>query len=231
MEEWKVTMAKLRPLRSIHQKESIVQKIRTNPATYIGSIEPIKELQWIIDQNNNQQIVQKEIVYTPGFYKIFDEVLMNAVAHKQRDKQMSEIRIDIDTETNEISIWNNGRGIPIVLDEVEHKWLPTIIFGNSKFDQLKIGGAKMCNMFSSHFNIEIVTAKISFEQSWEQNMQIEDCAVIVEGVDDEDYTKVTFRPDLAKFGMEKFDDDTVGLLQRRAFDVSFVFYVGKNYDD
>lgn len=36
---------------------------------------------------------------------------MNAVANKQRVKRMSEIRIDIYSSKNEISIWNNGRGI------------------------------------------------------------------------------------------------------------------------
>ena len=37
---------------------------------------------------------------------------------------------------------------------------------------------------------------------------------------DKDYTKITFWPDLARFGMKKLDDDIVGLMMRRAFDIA-----------
>ena len=36
----------------------------------------------------------------------------------------------------------------------------------------------------------------------------------------DDYTKVTFSPDLAKFKMEKLDNDIVDLLSRRAYDIA-----------
>lgn len=36
----------------------------------------------------------------------------------------------------------------------------------------------------------------------------------------EDFTCVTFQPDLAKFKMEKLDKDIVALLTRRAYDVA-----------
>lgn len=157
VQKWKNTMDNPRPLRSIHQKKSIVEEIRTNPATYIGSVKPVEELQWVLDENNNQQMVQKKIVYG-GLYKIFDEILMNAVAHKHHDKPMLEIRIDINAVKNEISVWNNGCGIPILMDETEKKWVPTMIFGN--FDQPKIGGEKLCNMFCTNFKVETVTSKM-----------------------------------------------------------------------
>ena len=37
---------------------------------------------------------------------------------------------------------------------------------------------------------------------------------------EDDYTQVTFQPDLKKFKMDKLDDDTVALMARRAYDVS-----------
>lgn len=36
----------------------------------------------------------------------------------------------------------------------------------------------------------------------------------------DDYTKVMFKPDLAKFKMESLDQDIVGLMSRRAYDIS-----------
>lgn len=38
--------------------------------------------------------------------------------------------------------------------------------------------------------------------------------------EDEDYTKVTFSPDLSKFKMEKLDEGIVALMTRRAYDVA-----------
>ena len=60
----------------------------------------------------------REISFVPGLYKIFDEILVNAADNKQRDKNMNEIRVTIDREAGEISIYNNGRGIPIEIHEV-----------------------------------------------------------------------------------------------------------------
>lgn len=40
-------------------------------------------------------MVQREITYVPGLYKIFDEILVNAADNKQRDTTMDKIKIDI----------------------------------------------------------------------------------------------------------------------------------------
>lgn len=40
-------------------------------------------------------MVQREITYVPGLYKIFDEILVNAADNKQRDPTMDTIKIDI----------------------------------------------------------------------------------------------------------------------------------------
>lgn len=36
----------------------------------------------------------------------------------------------------------------------------------------------------------------------------------------DDYTKITFVPDLTKFKMESLDNDIVAIFQRRAYDVA-----------
>lgn len=58
-------------------------------------MEPVKESMWIYD-TEAEKMVQKEITYVPGLYKIFDEILVNAADNKQRDKKMDCIKIDID---------------------------------------------------------------------------------------------------------------------------------------
>lgn len=60
----------------------------------------------------------REVSFVPGLYKIFDEILVNAADNKQRDKNMDAIKVMVDREKGEISVWNNGRGIPIEIHEV-----------------------------------------------------------------------------------------------------------------
>lgn len=62
---------------------------------FAGSVEPHTEPMWIYD-NEAEKMIQRNITYVPGLYKIFDEILVNAADNKQRDKKMDCIKIDID---------------------------------------------------------------------------------------------------------------------------------------
>lgn len=42
----------------------------------------------------------------------------------------------------------------------------------------------------------------------------------IDVADPEDFTRVTFKPDLVKFGMKRLDDEIVGLMARRALDIA-----------
>lgn len=72
---------------------------------------------------------QRKLSYVPGLYKIFDEILVNAADNKQRDPSMSELRVEIDPEKNKISVFNNGRGIPVVMHKEHNVHVPELIFG------------------------------------------------------------------------------------------------------
>jgi len=61
---------------------------------YLGSVEPVTESMWVYDTEEDS-MVQREITYVPGLYKIFDEILVNAADNKQRDQSMDTIKIDI----------------------------------------------------------------------------------------------------------------------------------------
>lgn len=220
-------------IEKIYQKKSQLEHILLRPDTYIGSVEQLKETMWIYDTEQNK-MTQKEITFVPGLYKIFDEILVNAADNKQRDAKMSAIKIDINQETNTISIWNNGQGIPVVMHKEEKMFVPTMIFGhlltssnyNDEEEKVTGGrngyGAKLCNIFSTKFTVETATRqyKKCFKQTWGENMLKATEPKIKEDYTGEDYTKITFCPDLKKFKMEKLDDDIVGLMSRRAFDVA-----------
>ena len=97
----------------------------------------IKQQMFVLDAST-KRICSKEITYTPGLFKIFDEIIVNAADNKQRDPNMDILAVEIDGPNNKISVKNNGKGIPVVQHK-EHKcYVPTLIFGHlltgSNFD-------------------------------------------------------------------------------------------------
>uniref|UniRef100_A0A1I8EJA9 DNA topoisomerase 2 n=1 Tax=Wuchereria bancrofti TaxID=6293 RepID=A0A1I8EJA9_WUCBA len=167
--EEKENKGKLLSIEKICQKKSQLEHILLRPDTYIGSVEYTDGTpMWVYDTETDR-IVQREISYVPGLYKIFDEILVNAADNKQRDPKMNLIKVNINKEKNEISIYNNGRGIPVVLHKIEKLYVPELIFGtlltSSNYDdsERKVTGgrngygAKLCNMFSKEFTLETST--------------------------------------------------------------------------
>ena len=51
---------------------------------------------WVADEQSGR-LEQREIIFVPGLYKIFDEILVNACDNKQRDSSMSCIRIELNS--------------------------------------------------------------------------------------------------------------------------------------
>lgn len=175
----------------------------------------------------------REVSYVPGLYKIFDEIVVNAADNKQNDKNMDEIRVTYSKETGEISVWNNGKGIPVEIHDEKGIYIPEMIFGNlltsSNYDddQAKITGgrngfgAKLCNVFSTEFTVETQDSKQKkrYRQTWTNNMQNLGKPKIT-AAKGEDYTKVSFKADYAKFSMDGIDDDFEALLKRRVYDLA-----------
>jgi len=168
-------------------------------------------------------------------YSIIDEILVNAADNYQRDKNMSCIKIEINKQQNKISVWNNGKGIPIAIHKETNCHVPEMIFGqlltssNYDDDQRKVTGgrngfgAKLANIFSSKFIIETADSKQRklYRQVFRKNMQDKEAPVIT-ATSAESYTCITFYPDLTKFKMTELEDDTVSLLTKRAYDLAGV---------
>lgn len=75
-------------------------------------------------------LTTRTITYVPGFFKIFDEILVNAADNKINDPTMDTIKVNINRENNSISVWNNGKGIPVEMHSKEGIMIPELIFGN-----------------------------------------------------------------------------------------------------
>ena len=79
-------------IEEVYQKKSQLEHILLRPDTYIGSTERKEDRLWV---HNGEQLVQQDITYAPGLYKIFDEILVNAADNKVRDPKMDTLKVDI----------------------------------------------------------------------------------------------------------------------------------------
>ena len=50
---------------------------------YIGSVEVLSQVMWTYDAEQ-KRMTNREVKYVPGFFKIVDEILVNAADHKVR---------------------------------------------------------------------------------------------------------------------------------------------------
>ncbi|KAJ1728286.1 DNA topoisomerase 2, partial [Coemansia biformis] len=220
-------------VEEVYQKKTPVEHVLLRPDTYIGSVEPIDEELWVMDTAKNR-MVQRKLRYTPGLYKIVDEILVNAADNRSRDPSMKKIEVTIDREQGLISILNDGKGIPIEIHREHNAYVPELIFGhlltssNYNDNQEKITGgrngygAKLCNIFSREFIVETAdaSAQKKYYQAFTDNMKNIGKPKITKYAAKREYTKITFKPDFAKFHMEHLDDDTVALITKRVYDLA-----------
>jgi DNA topoisomerase-2 len=116
-------------IEDVYKKKTLHEHILSTPDTYIGTSTPDDVSMFIYNEEKNK-IVEDVISYVAGFFKIFDEILVNARDHTVRDKTCKNISITMNKETGEISVWNDGNGIPVAMHNEENIYLPQMIFSN-----------------------------------------------------------------------------------------------------
>lgn len=222
----------MKTIEETYQKKTPVEHILLRPDTYIGSVEKETQQMHVWD-DEGKQMVYRSIEYVPGLYKIFDEIIVNAADNKIRDARMDTIEVTIDAERNEISVYNNGRGIPVRMHKDEKVYVPELIFGNlltsSNYndDEKKVTGgrngygAKLCNIFSKEFVVETADREVKkhYLQRYRDNMGVKEEPEISRYTK-EDFTRITFKPDLGRFKMSRLDTDIVSLLKKRVYDLA-----------
>jgi DNA topoisomerase II len=220
------------------------EHVLARPSMYIGSVEKDTVNTWVWSPDE-QKMIKKTIEYVPGLYKIYDEILVNAIDHHVRLKTttasadakvnlVKKINVTIDKETGKIEVFNDGDGIDILKHSEYDIYIPELIFGNmltsTNYDddqERVIGGqngigAKACNIFSKFFSIETVdaTRKMVYYQEFSNNMCTKSEPVIKKYTK-VPYTKITFIPDYERFGT-KLSDDMYNLMVKRVYDLCAV---------
>mgnify|MGYP001280121399 CR=1 FL=1 len=216
-----------------YQKKSHLQHIKERPDTYIGSCGARTDEMWVLD---GSRMVHRPCTFVPGLYKIFDEILVNAADNKRRDSSMRTIRVNITNNDGigVISVENDGAGVPVEMHATEKMFVPQMVFGEllsgDNYDDSEervVGGrngygAKLANIFSTVFCVETVDSKSKkrYSQTWRNNMSTCSKPTIKASGKKKDFTKITFAPDFAKFGLTGFTSDILALFHKRVYDLA-----------
>ncbi len=149
---------------------------------------------------------------------------------------LKNIKINIDPEERSISIYNDGEGIDVAIHKEHNIYIPQMIFGEMRtsgnYSKNKTGiktvggrngyGGKLANIFSHKFILETGDRrrKLQFYQVYTNNMKQFD-EPIIKPYNGSGFTRITFFPDLERFGyMDGFDDTIMHLIVKRAYDLS-----------
>ncbi len=228
-----------------YQKHSHHQHILELPDTYIGSTKTSEETRWIYDSSSNKMVWRK-LMFNPGLYKIFDEIVVNARDEFVRSTTTAGMtplkRIDICVQTHNgdtiITVENDGDGIPIEMDEENKTMIPEMIFGHlltsgnyDKKEEKIVGGkngygSKVANIFSKSFTIELKTPSsgLQYSQTWHDNMFKRDEPVIKKYSGSKGMVKITFIPDKNRFDGSFTDmgitDDMLSVIHTRVIELA-----------
>lgn len=227
----------------IYQKMEHAEHIFKKPDTYVGSCEPEDSDAFVFSGGENISIEKESIKLTPGFYKCFDELLVNAHDHKKRmDKEISmktgnhhpvtTIKVDINDD-NSISFYNDGDGILIEFMDNHKMYPPELIFGtlltSTNYDDTEKRewggrngyGAKLANIFSKKFTVETVChiSNKKFYQEFTNNMKNKTTPKVI-NTKSKPYTRISWLPDYERFGMDGLNNSIKALIKKRVYDIA-----------
>lgn len=210
-----------------YQILSEIDHILQRPGMYIGSVVTETSMQYVLEDN---KFIQKEVRMNPGLLKIFDEILSNSLDEsKRKGTKLTTIKVDINKYEGTISIYDNG-GIPVEIMEGTKEYIPSICFSKlragSNFDDTEnrtwVGtngiGSCATNIMSTLFEVETADGKNKFSEYWTDNMKKHSHVKVCKTI--QHYTRVTYTPELSRFGMSEIDNDTIKLIEKRVYEAA-----------
>ena len=195
---------------------------------YCGSTSIQTSQEWVLN-NTTKKMEKRDISYIPAFIKIFSEILDNSIDEgKRAPDTLTQIKVDITFD--EISVQDDGRGIPVVLHEQTGTYIAETVFSNlragSNFnddeDQSLIGtngvGSTLTNVLSTNFKIESCDGKKKLTQDFWNGMRERSEPIIKDFT--KNGTKITFTPDYEFFKLSGLDPDHILRIQKKVIDAA-----------
>jgi hypothetical protein len=127
-------------VEDVYEKKTPAEHVLLRPGMYIGSVEDIEQPMWLLRRGDSAagsdagrlQFETRSAKYNPGLYKLFDEILVNAIDNHARDKTTTRIDVTLPeagSASPAFSVRNNGRGIPVQFHAGEKVYVPEMVLG------------------------------------------------------------------------------------------------------
>ena len=220
-------MQKTKTIEEKYKSLTPEEHVLHRPGTYIGSTVTEDVDMFILEDG---RFVKKMVKYNPGFIKLFDEIISNSVDEsKRKGSKLDTIKIEVDTDKNIIQVYDNG-GIEVAIHKDAKMYVGELIFGTlrsgSNFSDSDsrtwVGtnglGSSLCNIFSEEFKVETADSKHRFTMTWKENMSKKSKPKIDNT--SQHYTRITYKPDLKRFGMESIDNDSFKIIEKRVYEIA-----------
>ena len=235
-----------------YQSKTDKQHVLDNPDTYTGSMEMTDYDTYVYNDTTNTIVAKHISIipglyklFDEGVVNCRDhcvrmaQALAQAIANADESTQKKPLPvtyIDISIEADgTITMTNDGNGIDIAKHPKEDIWIPEMIFGHlrtsTNYDktQKKITGGKngfgfkLVLIWSKSGRIETIdhTRGLIYTQEFEDNLNVIKPPVIKKSTK-KPYTKITFKPDYARLGIDGLSPDMMSLLKRRIYDIAAV---------
>ena len=221
-------------LSTAYQRKTHREHILDLPDTYIGSVTTASEEVFLREEDSFKTAT---IPVNPGFYKLVDELLVNAhdqvVRLRSRQSTNPVKNIEITCDERQFTIKNDGEPIDVA-EHPEHKtWIPQMIFGElltstnyDKNEKKLVGGkngygVKLVNIFAREMSVEVVdqARELAYTQVFKNNMtQVE--KPTIKKSKHKSFVSVSWMPDFPRFGMQNIDAGMQRLIERRVWDLA-----------
>ena len=225
---------KMTDLSTAYQRKTHREHILDLPDTYIGSVTTASEEVFL---RKDDSFEATTIPVNPGFYKLIDELLVNAhdqvVRLRSRQSTNPVKNIDIDCNATLFSIKNDGEPIDVA-EHPEHKtWIPQMIFGElltstnyDKNEKKLVGGkngygVKLVNIFANEMVVTVLDQPrgLKYKQTFRKNMTEVEKPIVIPNKG-KSSVQVIWTPDFKRFGMQSIDDGMMRLIERRVWDLA-----------
>ena len=224
-------------MATAYKKLSPREHILQLPDTYIGSRDSHRENRWVWSPAAGR-MEWREVSFNPGFFKIFDELIVNALDHVVRTAAGANkvTRIVVTLTPTQINIYNDGEGIPIAAHPDYKVMVPELIFGHlltsSNYDEAEekvVGGkngygAKLTNIYSREFVVRTCDGKMTYEQTFSDNMAVVGKPTMRKAAASaKQFTEIRATPDIGRFFGEATTEipaDMMDVLRTRVIDAA-----------
>jgi len=215
-------MSDILKFKKLSDREHVLKR----PGRYIGSI---TETDFIMPDKS-------VIKVSPAFGLIFTEVIANSIDHSKtpEGKCLDKIDVSMSKLTQSIIVSDNGAGIPIVKHPEYGIYIPEMVLshlragtnfdddGNSQTTGQNGEGVSLTNIFSNEFSVDINDGSHMYHKTWLCNMSESNDHVIKPKKQKNTGTKITYKPDMKRFGCELFTDDHIKYIKEVVVEMAAV---------